>query len=118
MTPKHKCAFAHWGSTSTAFRKSCPASSRRILIAYASAPFSSHVCALSPEDMLAIINRFANGLHRRIAHQQYLRKIATNVQANRGYKLAKPAAGARERRAYLCRKERFLAVWYTKCPQI
>jgi hypothetical protein len=28
------------------------------------------------------------------------------------------AAGACERRAYLCRKKRFLAVWYTKCPQI
>jgi len=27
------------------------------------------------------------------------------------------AAGAYERRAYLCRKKRFLAVWYTKCRQ-
>src|SRR5205823_3329830 len=26
--------------------------------------------------------------------------------------------GAYERRVYLCRKKRFLAVWYTKCPQI
>src|ERR1700736_917552 len=26
------------------------------------------------------------------------------------------AAGAYERRAYLCRKKRFLAAWYTKCP--
>lgn len=28
------------------------------------------------------------------------------------------AAGAYERKPHLCRRKRFLAVWYTKCPQI